>query len=240
MLITRPVKHSPMNIFPEKDTGDLGSDQRDRDRQDFLIILLSLLPVQVLYPVLATGSVERPAMVIFFSLLLLSGVWVMRGSRRRFLLTAILALVSLELLWVSLWPAASSLLPLGQFCIMLLLIILTGRFVMIFIRTDLQISDLLPAAASLYLLAGTMLGLGVYLLQGLYPSWESCQNSGGDLSGSLLAGVSMLTSSGSGLSSCDASLPLIRIVSVLGMICGVLLLSLVIGKIGTGFLKKEE
>ncbi len=240
MLITRLDEISPMYILPGKESGGSGSDQSDRDRQDFLFLLLSLLPLQVLYPVLATGSTEKPAIILFLSLLTLFGVWVMRGSRKRFLLVAILALVSLEMLWVSLWPAASSLLPVGFFCILLLLVILTSRFVMLFITTDLSLMDLLPAAASLYLLAGTMLGLGMFLLRGLYPVRDSCMSNLGDLTGSFQAGVAILTLQGPDLPSCDATLPLVRIVSILGMIFGVLLTSLVIGKIGAGFLKKGE
>lgn len=211
----------------------------DRDRQDVISLLLALLPIQILYPVLASGPSGTVAMVLFLSLLAVCGVWVMRGSRRRFLLTAILSLVSLELLWVSLWPAATSLQPLGQSCILFLLFILSGRFLLIFARSRLPVLELLPAAGVLYLLFGTMAGLGIYLLRGLYQTASTCGPGWSDLAGSLFSGISLITLNSAGLTPCDAALPLIRIIYMLGMITGVLLLALVIGKTAACLLKKE-
>jgi hypothetical protein len=213
--------------------------QCDRDRQDVISLLLALLPIQILYPVLASGPSGTVAMVLFLSLLAVCGVWVMRGSRRRFLLTAILSLVSLELLWVSLWPAATSLQPLGQSCILFLLVILSGRYLLIFVRSRLPLLELLPAAGVLYLLFGTMAGLGIYLVRGLYQAASTCGPGWSDLAGSLFSGVSLITLNSAGLLPCDTALPLIRIIHMLGMIAGVLLFALVIGKTGVCLLKKE-
>ena len=219
-----------------RETGD----QRDRDRQDFLILLVTLLPLQVIYPVLSGGSSDRPVVILFFSILLIAGVWVMRGSRRRFLMAAILALVSLELLWISLWPAASSLLIFGEFCLLLLLLILTGRSLSTFIRTDLPVTDLIIAATSLFLLAGTDLGLGLHLIGSLYPAGSGTIAGSADLASSLLAGIAILTTNGASLTTSGQTLPLIRVVSMLGMIGGVLLITLIIGKTGAALLKKEK
>lgn len=221
--------------FPES---SVDPDPGDRDRQDLVVLLVALLPIQILYPVLASGPSGTAAMVLFLSLLAVCGVWVMRGSRRRFLLTAILALVSLELLWVSLWPAATSLLPLGQACILVLLLILSGRVLLLFARSQLPALELLPAAGVLYLLVGTLAGMGIYVIRGVYPA-ASCGTGGSDLAGSLFSGVALITLQSTGLSDCDAALPLIRIIHMLGMIAGVLLFALVIGKVGACFLKKE-
>lgn len=236
MLKNCQDKHSPMIPLHESSVDPA---QCDRDRQDVISLLLALLPIQILYPVLASGTSGMVAMVLFLSLLAVCGVWVMRGSRRRFLLTAILALVSLELLWVSLWPAATSLLPLGQSCILFLLAILSGRFILIFARSRLPVLELLPAAGVLYLLFGTMAGLGIYLIRGLYQAASTCGPGWSDLAGSLFSGVALMTMQSTGLSDCDAALPLIRIIHMLGMITGVLLFALVIGKTVTCLQKKE-
>jgi hypothetical protein len=214
-----------------------GSDgQQERDRQEFLILLVTLLPLQVIYPVLSGGPSERPVLVIFFSLLLVAGVWIMRGSRRRFLMAAIFTLVSLELLWISLWPAASSLILLGEFCLLLLLVILTGRILSTFIRTDLPVPDLLIAAVSLFLLTATVLGLGLFLVSGFSPAGTS---SGSELALSLTNGISLITANGMMLTAPGQGLALSRVISALGMIGGILLITLVIGKIGSALRKKE-
>ena len=204
---------------------------RERVLHEFLLLLVTILPLQVIYPVLSGSAMERPLLVLFFSLILLSGVWIMRGSRRRFLMAAILTLVSLELLWSSLWPAAAPLLLLGEFCLLLLLFILVGRSIGTFIRTDLKISDLLLIIAALFLLTGTTLGLSLYLLGSLYP----VTGSGGpeiiSLPGYLTAGISILTLQGAGTILSVHTPPLVRVVMNLGMIGGILLVILAIGKV---------
>jgi hypothetical protein len=209
-------------------------DNYGRDRQEFLLILLSLLPLQVIYPVLSGNYTERLMMIFFFSIILIAGVWIMRGSRRRFLMAAILTLVSLELLWISLWPAAASLLVLGEFCLLLFLLILAGRSISLFIRTRLSVFDLLMAGASLYLLLGTVIGICLHLVYGLYPGSAAL-----DLAWSLWAGMTVLTSNGLLLPVTVQSFPLFRVISMLGMICGILLICLIIGKIAAEFCKKS-
>ena len=220
----------------EGGTGDL----QDRDRQEFLLLLVTLLPLQIIYPVLSGGPSERPGMVLFFSLLLIAGVWIMRGSRSRFLMAAILTLVSLELLWISLWPAASSLLVMGEFFLLMFLILLAGRMVSTFIRTSLPVTDLLIAATSLFFLIGTILGLGLYLISGIYPAGSTGIPGNTDLASSLSMGIAILTTNGTILTGTGQVLPLIRVVCVLGMIGGILLITLIIGKIGSVLLKKDS
>lgn len=216
-----------------------GPDQNERDRQDFLLLLLMMLPLQVIYPVLSGGSAQRPVLVVFLSLILIIGVWVMRGSRKKFLTAAILTLVSLELIWVSLWQAASSLLPLGEFCLLLFLLLLSERYLALFIRTHLPVYDLLLAAAALFLLIGTWFGLGLFLVSSLYPVSALGIAGGTDLSGFLYAGMLILTTNGGGLPMSSIPPPLLRVVSNLGMIGGILLISVIIAKIGARFYKKE-
>ncbi len=205
----------------------------EKDRQEFLILLVSLLPLQVIYPVLSGGASERPAMIIFFSFILFAGVWLMRGSRHRFLMSAILTLVSLELIWMSLWPAASSLIFFGELCLLLLMIMVTGKAISTYIRTALPVPDLLLGAATLFLLTGTILGIGLFLISGFYPA-----GTGINLAFSLSTGLSLVTTSGTVYPMPYQDLALIRVVSTLGMIMGVLLITLVIGKIGAAFIKK--
>ncbi|MFH0968583.1 MAG: hypothetical protein V1862_12955 [Methanobacteriota archaeon] len=215
------------------------TDQKERVRREFLLLLVAILPLQVIYPVLSGGPAERPAMVLFFSLILIAGVWIMRGSRRRFLMAAILTLVSLELLWTSLWSAAASLLPFGEFFFFFVLIILTGRNVSTFIRTDMMLPDLLLATTSLFLLTGTALGLGLYLVNGLYPVSAISGMGNIGLSGYLAAGISILTTNGTGMIIFGQSPPLVMVVTQLGMIGGVLLIIFTIGKIVAVLVKKE-
>lgn len=214
-------------------------DQNERVRQEFLLLLVTILPLQVIYPVLAGGAADRPAMILFSSLILVAGVWIMRGSRRRFLMAAILTLVSLELLWISLWPAASSLFPLGQYFLLFFLIILTGQSVSTFIRTDLMLPDLLLAAISLFLLTSTALGLGLYLMSGFYPVSASGAVGNIGLSGYLTAGIAILTTNGAGTILSGEAHPLVRVITQFGMIGGVLLITLIIGKIVAAMVKKE-
>lgn len=229
-----------MNESVGKGKSNSRPDQIERDRQDFLLLLLMMLPLQVIYPVLSGGPGQRLVLALFFSLILIAGVWVMRGSKRRFLMATILTLVSLELIWVSLWQAAASLLPLGELCLLFFLIILSGRYLATFIRTDLPLYDLLIAATALFLLTGTVLGLGLYLLSGLYPAQSPGLTDMADLPGSLSAGITILTTNGAGLITGNSSMPLIRVVSNLGMIWGILLISLIIAKICARVYKKEE
>jgi hypothetical protein len=213
------------------------TDQGERVRHEFLLILLATLPLQVIYPVFSGGSGDRPVIVLFFSLILISGVWIMRGIRRRFLMAAILTLVSLELLWISLWPAAASLLPAGEFCVLLFLLILSRWSISTFIKTDLTPPDLLLAATSLFLLTGTTLGLLLFLMSGLYPAPAS-GGMGTSLSVYLAAGISILTMNGSGLI-LNEEVPLVRVGFLLGMIGGVLMIVLTIGKMVVALAKKD-
>jgi hypothetical protein len=219
-------------------TGDTNRiDPNERDRQDFLLLLLMMLPLQVIYPVLSDGPAGQMSLTLFFSCILIGGLWLMRGARRRFLMASILVLVSLELIWVSLWQAAASLLPLGEFCLLLFLIILSVRYITIFVRTDLPVYDLLLAGSALFLLIGALLGITLYLLTGLYPA--SLTGHETDLPGALSDGIAILTTNDSGITAGD-SMPLIRVVSGLGMIGGILLIALLIAKIGLNLNKKEE
>jgi len=216
-----------------------GVDQNEYDRQNFLLLLLMMLPLQVIYPVLAGGQAGKISLTLFFTFILVTGLWLMRGSRRKFLMAAILVLVSLELIWVSLWQAAASLLPLGEFCLLLFLIVLSSQYLIIFIRTGLPVPDLLLAAAALFMLIGTVLGLALYLLSGLYPGSATGAQVGSDLPGSLSEGIAILTTNGSGTISAG-SMPLVRIVSSLGMIGAILLIALLIAKTGIALTKKES
>ncbi len=215
---------------------ELSDDQNEGDRQNFLLLLLMMLPLQVIYPVLAGGQAGQISLTIFFSFILVAGLWLMRGSRRRFLMAAILVLVSLELIWVSLWQAAASLLPLGEFCLLLFLIILSGLYLITFIRTRLPVLDLLLAAAALFLLIGTVLGLALYLFSGLYPGSATGARAYSDLPEALSDGIAILTTNGSGII-VGGSMPLLRIVSSFGMIGGVLLIALLIAKTGISLKK---
>jgi membrane-associated HD superfamily phosphohydrolase len=203
------------------------SDLNDRDRKEFLLVLIALLPLQVIYPTLSKSPAAHLMMILFFSVILVAGLWIMRGSRQRFLLTAILTLVSLELMWISLWPAAASLLILGEFCLLLVLIMLTGRNISMFIRTCLSVPDLLMAGASLLLLTGTVIGLSLNLVAALSPDAGSY-----DLAWSLRAGIALLTTNGNMIDIPGSNMPLSGVISILGMIGGVLLICLIIGKIG--------
>lgn len=217
--------------------GHTGPDQEDRDRQEFLLILLMLLPLHVIYPVLPGVAMQRSAMILFFSVILIAGVWIMRGSRRRLLLTAILTLVSLELLWISLWPAAASLQVLGEFCMVLFLLVLCGRIVPVFVRTSLPVIDLLIAGVSLLLLAGTGTGISLHMVAAFYPYAGSP-----DLAGSLWTGMAIITNNGAlALPLAGGQVPpLMRVIILIGMIGGFLLFTLIIGKIGARILKKAD
>lgn len=207
-----------------------GVDKNEDDRQNFLLLLLMMLPLQVIYPVLSKGQAGQVSLTLFFSLILITGLWLMRGSRRRFLMAAILVLISLELIWLSLWQAAVSLLPLGEFCLLLFLIILSGRYIAIFIRTKLPVHELLLAATALFLLIGTILGMSLYLISTLFHGSTTGVSVDTDLPEALFEGIAILTSNGSGCLAGE-SMPLLRVISSLGMIGGVLFIALLIAKI---------
>lgn len=214
-----------------------GPNRSDRDRQEFLLLLLVLLPLHLIFPVLSGAALQHSAMILLFSSILLVGVWIMRGSRKRFLLSAILTVVTLELLWISFWPAAAPLLILGEFCLVLFLTFLSGRILQIFIRTSLPVIDLLIAGLSLLLLMGTLFGILIHLVGVVNPYIGAP-----DLGGSLWGGIAIMTCNGSlllPLSSGQAP-PLLKVISLFGMIGGFLLLTLIIGKIGAEFQNKKN
>lgn len=219
-----------------KQKTESGDDKNEADRQNFLLLLLMMLPLQVIYPVLSKGQAGQVSLTLFCSLILITGLWLMRGSRRRFLMAAILVLISLELIWVSLWQAAASLLPLGEFCLVLFLIILSGRYLAIFIRTELPVHELLLAATALFLLIGTILGMSLYLISALYHGSISGVSADVDLSEALFEGIAILTANGFG-SPTGESMPLTRVISSLGMIGGILFIALLIAKIGANLTK---
>ncbi|PWR70605.1 hypothetical protein [Methanospirillum lacunae] len=222
-----------------KQTDKSSVDKTEDDRQNFLLLLLMMLPLQVIYPVLSGGQTGQVSLTLFFSLILITGLWLMRGSRRRFLIAAILVLISLELIWVSLWQAATSLLPLGEFCLLLFLIILSGRYLAIFIRTKLPVHELLLAATALFLLIGTILGISLYLISTLYHGSTTGVRVDIDLPQALFEGIAILTANGSG-GVAGESMPLLRVVSSLGMIVGILFIALLIAKIVTNLYKYEK
>ena len=73
------------------------------------VLFLALVPMVIIVPVLPSDPSSRPFVLIFLTLLFVTGIYGMRGNRRRFLFSCILALISIETFWVSVWPGASSL-----------------------------------------------------------------------------------------------------------------------------------
>ncbi|HWQ67773.1 MAG TPA: hypothetical protein VN372_13015 [Methanospirillum sp.] len=211
------------------------SSEQDAFRQGFLFLLIGLLPLLLVYPVLAGSSqFSLPVLILFLSFLLVTGVWVMRGARHRFLLSGILCLVSLELLWVSIWAAAPQLLIIGQFCVLLFLILLLGWSVAAFLRFESVVSDLFIAMAVLYLLSGTVLGFSLFLFDSSTTAVQT--GPGGSLLASgLFSGIAILTLQGGSISGQD---PLTRVIIMLGMLWGILLLVMSISRITLIMLKK--
>ncbi|MDD1725239.1 MAG: hypothetical protein LUQ07_08960, partial [Methanospirillum sp.] len=92
-----------------------GGDERrtaQKQRQsgrDLSLLFTALIPLVIIVPVLPPDPVFRVVSVLFLTLLFITGIYGMRGNRRRFLISCILALIGVECFWVSLWPAASTL-----------------------------------------------------------------------------------------------------------------------------------
>jgi hypothetical protein len=88
---------------------------------DLPILLLALIPMVIIVPVLPSDPSTRPVILLFLTLLFITGIYGMRGDRRRFLLSCILALIATETFWgVCLASGILSLLP-AEFIFLLFL-----------------------------------------------------------------------------------------------------------------------
>ncbi|HOJ97377.1 MAG TPA: hypothetical protein PK024_11150 [Methanospirillum sp.] len=198
---------------------------------------MALVPMVIIVPVLPAEPSSRPIILIFLTLLFVFGIYGMRGNRRRFLLSCILALIAVETFWVSVWPAASSLFLPAEFFLLLFLIHQAGYLFQKLVMTEGSIMDIVSGSTALLMTGGIILGTGLHL-----SGWIS-RTAVSDpallhasFARAIPEGVLLLI--GRGASSFGSS-PLSMVLLMIGSVCGFLLLALTAGKIA-GYYSKNR
>jgi hypothetical protein len=200
----------------------------DMRRGDLPRLLVILIPLVVIVPVLPSDFVFRSLVVLFLALLFLVGVYCMRSERRKFLTACILALISIELLCVSLWPAASSLFILGELFLFLFLIYLIRHFISGFMNLHGDLNQILVYCITLILLGGITCGIGLHL-SGIINGSEIIDASTLHYSfGQAIVSGTLLIIHGENI---QVISPLSRLVLMIGSLYGFLLMIASIGKI---------
>ncbi|HPY60292.1 MAG TPA: hypothetical protein PLG55_06185 [Methanospirillum sp.] len=204
---------------------------------DLPVLFLALVPMLIIVPVLPPDPSSRPFILIFLTLLFIAGIYGMRGSRRRFLLSCILALIAIETFWVSVWPSASSLFLPAEFFLLLFLGHMTGYLVLEMVSSDGGIMDIISGTAVLVMIGGIMLGTGLHL--SAWISRTALYDPAllhSTFARSLPEGVMHLTWGGEYSSGTS---PLTTVLLMTGSVCGFLILALAAGKIAGYYCKKS-
>lgn len=225
------IRHNPDNN---------GKDMQTHQKvwRDLPLLLLALVPMVIIVPVLPSDPSSRPVTVFFLTVLFIIGIYGMRGNRHRFLLSCILALISAETFWVSLWPAASSLFLPAEFFLLLFLVHQAGFLSRELIRSEGTIFDIISAVTALVLMGGIILGTSLHLASwisrtALYD--PSTLHSG--FAQAIPEGILLLIRGGE---SSSASSQLSMVLLMAGSVCGFLLLVLSAGKIAGYYGKNRE
>ena len=201
------------------------------------VLFLALVPMVIIVPVLPSDPSSRPFVLIFLTLLFVTGIYGMRGDRRRFLLSCILALISFETFWVSVWQGASSLFLPGEFFLLLFLGHQARHQLQELIVFEEGIMNIISRAAALVMIGGIMLGTSLHLSG--WISRTAVYDSAllhSTFAKSLPEGVLLLIRGGE----CSfGTSPLISVLLMFGSICGFLLLALTAGKIAGYYCKNR-
>ena len=207
--------------------------EENRSR-DLPLILTILIPLVAIIPVLPPDFGFRYLVVLFLTVFFCVGVYCMRHDRRRFLTACILALISVELFWVSLWSAASSLFIYGELFLLLFLIYQIHHLIPDFIDADGDIWQVFSYCIALVLLGGMACGTGLHLADLVsrpgYYEISSLHNSYGQ---AVTVGI-LIILHGGGVNPTSA---LSGLILIIGSLCGFLLLIVSIGKIVMVFKK---
>lgn len=205
---------------------------------DLPILLLALIPMVIIVPVLPPEPSSRVVIVFFLTLLFVTGIYCMRGNRRRFLLSCILALIATETFWVSIWPAAGSLFLLGELFFILFMAHLAGTFSWELTSLEGTLVDLISAITALVLIGGIILGASLHLsgiVSRAIPLNPATIHS--SFAQAIPEGVLLLIRGGEPT---FGSSPLTIVILMIGSVCGFLLLILATGKIVGYFVKNRE
>lgn len=213
------------------------SDESGRSDRDIPFLCIVLIPLIIIVPVLPMEAGFRLITIFFLSLLFVIGVYCMRGERRRFLTACILALIGVEIFWVSIWSAAAGLFIFGEIFLLLFLLHQVSHFTRELIETRGSVIPVMSHVLCLILLCGLLLGTGLHLSRWLSRTLVSDpQLLHAGFAQAIPEGLMVLTGGGT-LSSSPP--PLTSLVIVIGSIMGFLLLVLSTGKIAGVFLKKD-
>lgn len=213
------------------------SDKAGRSDRDIPLLCTALIPLIIIVPVLPMEPGFRLITIFFLSLLFVIGVYCMRGERRRFLTACILALVGVEIFWVSIWSAAAGLFIFGEIFLLLFLFHQVSHFTRELIETKGSVIPVMSYILCLVLLGGLLLGTGLHLSRWMSRTLISDpQLLHAGFAQAIPEGLMVLTGGGT-ISSVTS--PLTSLVVVIGSIMGFLLLILSTGKIAGIFLKKD-
>ncbi|NLW76738.1 MAG: hypothetical protein GXY18_10000 [Methanomicrobiales archaeon] len=225
------VRHIP-------DSNENRSHKENRIAHDLPILFLPFIPLVIIVPVLPADFSSRFITVFFVTLLFITGIYSMRGDRRRFLISCILALIATETFWVSVWPAASSLFLPAEFFLLLFLIHQTRYLVEEMVWSDGTIYDLFGMVTALIITGGIMLGTSLHLAGWISRSVEyDPLTIHSSFAQALPEGILLLIRGGEspfGVS------PLASVILMVGSVCGFLLLVLSAGKAAGYYVKNRE
>jgi len=196
---------------------------------DLPILFLALIPMVIIVPVLHSDPSTRPVILLFLTLLFITGIYGMRGDRRRFLVSFIVGVIATVSLWVSVWPAASSLFLPAEFFLLLFLGHQAGYLFQELVTSEGGIMDILSGTTALLMTGGIMLGTSLHL-----SGWVSRTAVydpallHSSFAKAIPEGVLLLIRGGE---SSFGSSPLTTVLLMIGAVCGFLLLALSAGKI---------
>ena len=213
------------------------SDNSGRSERDIPFLCMALIPLIIIVPVLPQEPGFRLITIFFLSLLFVIGVYCMRGERKRFLTACILALIGVEIFWVSIWSAAAGLFIFGEIFLLLFLFHQVSYFTRELIETEGSVIPVMSNILCLVLLGGLLLGTGLHLSRWISRTLApDPQLLHAGFAQTIPEGLMILAGGGT-LSSVTP--PLTSLVIVIGSIMGFLLLVLSTGKVAGVFLKKD-
>ena len=135
----------------------------------FLIMLLALFGVMLFGPLLGHFINIRWMILIFFTLVFLSGIFAVSQKKYQPIIATLLALPALILMWASYFVDIGGFEHLKNLCSMLFMFHMITLFLRHFFRQEEITREVIFGALTVYLLLGLMWSYGYILLEHLLP-----------------------------------------------------------------------
>lgn len=213
------------------------TDKHRQNGNDLSLLFTALIPLVIIVPVLPPDAVSRVICVLFLTLLFVTGIYCLRGNRRRFLISCILALIGVECFWVSVWPAAASLFLAGEVLLLLFLLHQAGFLARELVVPAKGIIETVSTVTALVLVSGIILGTGLHIAgcigRTVSPDPGTLHTS---FAAAIPEGILLLIH---GETSLPATTPLLSVLIMVGSLAGFLLLIVSAGKTVVCLLQNE-